>query len=135
MRGRPVSRHHMRSAKQGAVRICADGGANRLYDCVEPDQRPEFLPHMIKGDLDSLRADVRAYYASMGVRIVHNGSEYATDLMKCIDEVKALEASLQRTVGRSSFGLTAVTIAAHRRSEWPNRPDCSYDVSDTENAG
>jgi thiamine pyrophosphokinase len=56
-------------------RCCADGGANRLYDVlggasnseVEPTTCCRYLPDLIKGDLDSLRGDVRKYYASQVV--------------------------------------------------------------------
>lgn len=66
-----------------SVRYCADGGANRLYqryarqlqprrgpassandDDDEDDDADTFLPDMIKGDLDSLKPQVRDYYAS-----------------------------------------------------------------------
>lgn len=83
----------------GSVRICADGGANRLFDCLESQQRHCFLPQLIKGDLDSLRQDVRSYYESKGVRVVQDGDEYSTDLMKCIVEVEYIEAILRKTVG------------------------------------
>lgn len=58
------------------------------------------LPTMIKGDLDSLRSDVRAYYASKGVAIKRDPSEYATDLMKCMEEVEAIEKASGKQVGR-----------------------------------
>lgn len=56
---------------------CADGGANRLHDLLgDADHRPttyisrplegsgtdQYLPDLVKGDLDSLKADVRQYY-------------------------------------------------------------------------
>lgn len=58
-----------------ALRLCADGGANRLHDLF-PDAMTRskyakvdrshaddrYLPDMIKGDLDSLRSDVRTFY-------------------------------------------------------------------------
>lgn len=63
-----------------------------------------FLPDLIKGDLDSLRDDVREYYSSevrkceylylhlaltlnglyQGVPVVHDRDQDSTDLMKCI---------------------------------------------------
>lgn len=70
------------------------------------------MPTLIKGDLDSLRSDVREYYASKvqisgsrkltikGVAIKHDGSEYSTDLQKCIEEVETLESDKGVTVGR-----------------------------------
>lgn len=58
-----------------SLRICADGGANRLYDyCalweadLSPSQaRSMYTPDIIKGDLDSLRPDVKNYYIECGV--------------------------------------------------------------------
>ena len=56
---------------------CADGGANRLHDVLNcdatdtttataassaPDRVDEYLPDLLKGDLDSVRDDVRRYY-------------------------------------------------------------------------
>ncbi|KAH8100098.1 thiamine pyrophosphokinase [Cristinia sonorae] len=74
---------------------CADGGANRLHDaCMQQggqDLRSRYLPNMIKGDLDSLRSDVREYYTSQGVLVVRDDDQNSTDLMKCIYELSAIE--------------------------------------------
>ncbi|KIP05021.1 hypothetical protein PHLGIDRAFT_25280 [Phlebiopsis gigantea 11061_1 CR5-6] len=74
---------------------CADGGANRLHDVLydvtsaspsasEADSRPKYLPNLILGDLDSLRDDVKSYYASQDVTIAQDHDQYSTDLMKCV---------------------------------------------------
>ena len=77
--------------KKSTYRICADGGANRLYEAtVGTKKRREevdsevgvdfesttscccehFLPDLITGDLDSLYPHVHEYYKSRGVDIV-----------------------------------------------------------------
>ncbi|EPQ51624.1 Thiamin pyrophosphokinase [Gloeophyllum trabeum ATCC 11539] len=68
-------------------RCCADGGANRLFDLLG------YLPDLIKGDLDSIRSEVREYYESQGVSVVEDEDQYSTDLMKCISSIEALEQS------------------------------------------
>ncbi|KIJ06442.1 hypothetical protein PAXINDRAFT_103369 [Paxillus involutus ATCC 200175] len=76
-------------------RCCADGGGNCLHDLLgnaltENGQqlRDLYIPDLIKGDLDSLRQDVRDFYSSKGVPILHDLDQDSTDLMKC---VRALE--------------------------------------------
>ncbi|KAI5981442.1 thiamine pyrophosphokinase Thi80 [Pisolithus marmoratus] len=67
---------------------CADGGANRLYDLLPDDLRCWYVPDLVKGDLDSLRADVRDYYTSKGVSVVQDHDQNSTDLMKCVQSVE-----------------------------------------------
>ncbi len=56
-------------------RVCADGGANRLYDelpsmlpngiCDSSEEaRKAHLPDVIMGDMDSVRPDVQEFYTS-----------------------------------------------------------------------
>lgn len=68
-----------------SLHICADGGANRLYDYFsDPDIRHQYIPDFIVGDLDSLRVDVRSYYSSVGTSILPQYSQYSTDFMKAV---------------------------------------------------
>eukprot|EP00347_Sterkiella_histriomuscorum_P000162 403376935 len=62
--------------------LCADGGANRLYDY---DQDHNFKPHAIIGDLDSIREDVKEFYESQGTLIIDKSDDQdSTDLQKCL---------------------------------------------------
>ncbi|AGV14609.1 thiamine pyrophosphokinase, variant [Cryptococcus neoformans var. grubii H99] len=81
----PIRKDVLQRAWQAVdIKLCADGGANRLFDV---DHENQYLPDLIKGDLDSLRPDVQAHYASLKVPIKKDMDEYSTDLMKCIQEV------------------------------------------------
>ncbi|GBF93661.1 thiamin pyrophosphokinase [Raphidocelis subcapitata] len=82
--------------QQASTRMCADGGANRLHDQIPQlaaaaglsgaaAARDAFLPDVIKGDLDSVRPDVRDYYTSRGVPMVDlSADQDTTDLTKCL---------------------------------------------------
>lgn len=63
------------------VWICADGGANRLFDIRH---EIALTPRVIVGDLDSLKANVRAHYENLGTEIVHETGQDDTDLEKSI---------------------------------------------------
>nr|KJB49947.1 hypothetical protein B456_008G146400 [Gossypium raimondii] len=55
------------------LHLCADGGANRLYDEMPlffpqegaSDVRRRYKPDVIKGDMDSIRREVLEFYASL----------------------------------------------------------------------
>ena len=70
------------------LRLCADGGANRLLDTFGQSCT---LPHEIRGDLDSLRNEVEQFFTNKNVKITRAASEYATDLQKCIIAVEEFE--------------------------------------------
>ncbi|KAF9236264.1 thiamine pyrophosphokinase [Melanogaster broomeanus] len=81
-------------------RCCADGGGNRLYDLVGDAQTEDkqhlrnlYFPDLIKGDLDSLRQDVREYYSSKGVPVLHDTDQDSTDFMKCVKALEDKEAT------------------------------------------
>ncbi|PSN70604.1 thiamine pyrophosphokinase-like protein 1 [Corynespora cassiicola Philippines] len=82
--------------KHTQYRICADGGANRLYDMFNgglETQRAHYLPNAIHGDLDSLRGDVRAYYAAQGVDISQDHDQYSTDFGKAMQKISSSRPS------------------------------------------
>ncbi|KAI9632252.1 thiamine pyrophosphokinase, partial [Dioszegia hungarica] len=97
----PITRDDVfrRAWRASSLRICADGGANRLHDHLNEGEREEYLPDLIKGDLDSLRPDVRRYYADRGVQVKQDKDEYSTDLMKCVTEVEEREAGAGSEAG------------------------------------
>ncbi|KAL3685814.1 hypothetical protein R1sor_003836 [Riccia sorocarpa] len=82
---------------QARLRICADGGANRLYDELpsmlteeQPEEvRQRYRPDVIKGDLDSIRPTVREFYKNLGVKIIDESHDQdSTDFQKCISYIR-----------------------------------------------
>ncbi|GAV53986.1 hypothetical protein ZYGR_0AK04880 [Zygosaccharomyces rouxii] len=69
------------------LKVCADGGANRLYELFGEDEaaRSRYLPDYIVGDLDSLNEDVEKYYRQKNVVIIKQLTQYSTDFSKCLD--------------------------------------------------
>jgi len=47
------------------------------------------LPELIHGDLDSLRPDVKSYYASRGVSVTQDPDQYSTDFAKSLKQIRA----------------------------------------------
>ncbi|CAZ79964.1 unnamed protein product [Tuber melanosporum] len=71
--------------KNSKLVICADGGANRLYDAYTTEEdRFSHAPACIAGDLDSLRPDVQSYYSTLGVEILKVVDQDLTDFEKCL---------------------------------------------------
>lgn len=73
-----------------SLRICGDGGANRLYDAFQdPHERKDFVPKAICGDLDSLREDVQEYYSTLGTEIAGDREDQeSTDFDKCLKYIE-----------------------------------------------
>ncbi|KAG8940041.1 hypothetical protein FRC04_005674 [Tulasnella sp. 424] len=69
----------------------ADGASNRVFDTLSAEDREAYLPDLIKGDLDSIRPEVRKWYEGRKVDVIGDPDLYATDLMKCVSSIKALE--------------------------------------------
>ncbi|CEJ05460.1 hypothetical protein G6F70_001320 [Rhizopus microsporus] len=69
-----------------SLRFLADGGSNRLYDAFKHDKQllEQYIPDEIRGDLDSIRPDVREFYESKNVKITKIHEQDSTDFMKCV---------------------------------------------------
>lgn len=88
------------------LRLCADGGANRLYDEMPtffPDEDPllvrkRYIPDLIKGDLDSIRPEVREFYDNLGSTILDESHDQdTTDLHKCIAFIRDCTPDLEKS--------------------------------------
>ncbi|XP_065888881.1 thiamin pyrophosphokinase 1-like [Dysidea avara] len=69
--------------------VCADGGSNRLYDSMKED-RNKYVPHVICGDLDSIRKEVVQFYKEKGSDVVQVDDQDTTDLTKCFNHITHL---------------------------------------------
>ncbi|KAF1976483.1 thiamine pyrophosphokinase-like protein 1 [Bimuria novae-zelandiae CBS 107.79] len=90
-------------------RLCADGGANRLYDMFSGEleaRRTDYIPDSIHGDLDSLRDDVRSYYVDRGAEVSQDPDQYSTDFGKAMQKFSA-----NHSAGSSREVLVLGTLA------------------------
>jgi thiamine pyrophosphokinase len=93
--------------KGAALRMCADGAANRLHDGLPIAMRSQMLPDQIRGDLDSLRPEVAEYYRGLGVRIEYEPEQDTHDFEKCLQWLKREQegaASAYTVVAFGAFG-------------------------------
>ncbi|KAI5964094.1 THI80 [Candida pseudojiufengensis] len=65
--------------------VCADGGANRLYNYFKDEQlRSKYIPNYIVGDFDSISEEVKDYYEKKGTKIIPQRTQYSTDFQKAV---------------------------------------------------
>ena len=70
--------------------VCADGGANRLFDTLSPQLRASYLPQYIVGDLDSLREETAMFYRNHGTTVIQDLNQDNNDLEKCLNLIEGL---------------------------------------------
>ncbi|KAK3070608.1 thiamine pyrophosphokinase [Teratosphaeriaceae sp. CCFEE 6253] len=93
-------------------RVCADGGANRLYDAVTSQSESSdweaalrsLVPDLIHGDLDSLRDTVRKRYEHIGVEVSRDPDQYSTDFGKCVKKCTELVPGVRDILVLGSVG-------------------------------
>ncbi|CAL9208205.1 thiamine pyrophosphokinase 1 isoform X1 [Musa acuminata AAA Group] len=88
------------------LRVFADGGANRVYDGMPrlfPEQDPlevrrRYKPDLIRGDMDSIRPEVKEFYSNLGVKIEDvSYDQDTTDLHKCVTFICDLTPKMDRS--------------------------------------
>jgi len=106
-----------------SLRVCADGGANRLYDLAR-----DLVPDAIVGDLDSVRSEVRSFYEEeKGVLISRVGEQDHNDLDKAIGFVRREWDSRGRHIsilgafgGRFDQEMATFDAAFRWSVDWPD---------------
>ncbi|AEE27490.1 unnamed protein product [Arabidopsis thaliana] len=97
------------------LRLCADGGANRIYDELPlffPNEdalaiRNRYKPDVIKGDMDSIRRDVLDFYINLGTKVIDESHDQdTTDLDKCILYIR------HSTLNQETSGLQILATGA-----------------------
>jgi thiamine pyrophosphokinase len=91
--------------------VCADGGANRLFDRSMEIGAQETVkpPKYVKGDLDSLRSDVHEYYEAKGTTVIKDLDQNSNDMEKCLQLIlQEQEAHRQKTGRDERFSVMVV---------------------------
>lgn len=92
--------------------LCADGGANRLYDLLTTTYSDyawdtalrKALPTTIHGDLDSLSDHTRSCFSKLGVEVTEDPDQYSTDFGKGINKVLAQKPHVRDILVLGSVG-------------------------------
>ena len=93
--------------REAGVRVCADGAANRLHDSLADADRDRLLPDLIKGDLDSIRDDVAAFYRRLGVPLERDAETDRHDFDKCL---RWLEKRQEKEQPATPFSVVALGV-------------------------
>ncbi len=82
-------RHFKNLLSNAECIICADGGANRLYDYLKKrGLENDILPKFVIGDFDSIRDNVKSFYLKKGCLIATYYDQDTTDFEKCLSFIK-----------------------------------------------
>ncbi|KAG0079937.1 cAMP-dependent protein kinase subunit [Podila epicladia] len=78
------------------------------------EERAKYLPDFIRGDFDSLRDNVKDYYASKGVQLEKLDDEYSTDFMKCVELVRERDP-IHATLAQQQGNHDATATISHEQ--------------------
>ncbi|KAF0690430.1 Aste57867_18162 [Aphanomyces stellatus] len=95
------------------ITVCADGGANKLFDYIHKEKVPKnFVPQYIKGDLDSIRPDVAAYFQQHGAQVIKDPDQDSNDLDKCLSLLRNLQSDLDVDASGAPVKLNVLVVGA-----------------------
>ncbi|OQE23257.1 hypothetical protein PENSTE_c009G04598 [Penicillium steckii] len=98
--------------------ICADGGANRLYEMMKQHGKEStILPDRIVGDLDSLNPTIRQHYEKLNVPIDEDPDQYSTDFTKCLKYLNSHAADIIASSPRSQQQQQKSTTETRRQQQ------------------
>jgi thiamine pyrophosphokinase len=89
--------------KNAKMKICASGGANRLYEFVPEEERKNFVPDAIVGSLETLLPHVEKHYFSEGSDVIRQEVPDASAFTKCIYHLLSLDTGYSPTAPNSTF--------------------------------
>ncbi|QIX01126.1 hypothetical protein AMS68_006643 [Peltaster fructicola] len=92
--------------------VCADAGADRLFDLVTEQYSDlaydialqKHLPQYIHGDLDSISPKVQQAYANLGVKVTKDPDQYSTDFQKAVKRVFEIDTQARDILVLGSLG-------------------------------
>lgn len=98
--------------KHASYTLCADAGADRLYNLLTSTYADlawdtalrKALPDAIHGDLDSLTSHTRSCFSHLGVKITRDPDQYSTDFGKAIKTVLASRPTARDILVLGSVG-------------------------------
>ncbi|RHY92704.1 hypothetical protein DYB37_002689 [Aphanomyces astaci] len=95
--------------------VCADGGANKLYDYIKRDKvvpPKNYIPQYIKGDLDSIRPEVASYFELQGTQVIKDPDQDSNDLDKCLSLLRTLQRDLNANGHGDAVKLNVLVVGA-----------------------
>lgn len=106
----PLPQHFAHIWASAPLRVCADGGANRVHAFALPllpqQSTASYVPDAIVGDFDSVDSDVLRDFERQGARVVHDSSQDTDDISKACALVAASDVSQLLVLGAIGGNLT-----------------------------
>ena len=108
--------------KCAALRVSADGGANRVHkNFIEKKQNNYIVPDIVAGDFDSLKKDVRQYMESRGTKFIMTYNQDFNDVQKTINVIMKFSPKDPILVMGGYGGRFDHTVGVLNAGLWDNK--------------